>query len=246
MDPLTVMQAGVTNKVPVMMGLTETHFVFNQVSNMLHTPYLLKHLNHHWRKVFPLIFEYNKFYTNFSEESQNMISKQVRKFYFHGKSIDENQGEFLKQALSDRLFRSGMKQTIKLLAKHGPVYPFILASPKKSLNNGLPWIAGFDDGRSVLSNSMKTVMGYEKAVQAEKLLNIIQKLIVSFAKNKRPVDQTGGENPWNALDPSKISSQKPLMYYRIGLETTLVPEPFTAGVDFWEKTLRKAKKKNIG
>jgi hypothetical protein len=246
-DPLIAMQykSGVLNKVPVMMGVTENQDVFSHASHIFRNHSLLHELRKNWKQVFPIIFEYSKFHENFSRKSRKNVSKKVQKFYFHNEPTDEKQRESLKHALAGRLLNSGMKQSMLLLAKHETVFPFILGSAEASPTTQVAVDSKMNGPENILSQSLNTVTEFEKTARAHSVLRDIQRLIVSFANRRKPVAEYGRGIQWIPITGKETSGAEPLHYYHVGLETSRVPEPFTTSVDFWNKTILKARKREM-
>ncbi|CAG7820542.1 unnamed protein product, partial [Allacma fusca] len=121
-------KSGIQNNVPVLIGVTENEDIFKRVTYISAHPRVLRKMNLKWKKLFPILFEYNSYYVNFSSSVVNYISKQVRNFYFNGKDIDENNQDVLRRALADRIINYGMRKTVSLLARSVPVFPFLIDS----------------------------------------------------------------------------------------------------------------------
>ncbi|CAG7719488.1 unnamed protein product, partial [Allacma fusca] len=103
--------------------------------------------------------------------------------------------------------------------------------------------AAMDGSPNIVSNSLKMVSDYHQRTSADTLLKHIISLIASFARDKKPTAQWGSERAWEQVSASDVENHNLIKYYRIGEDTSLVTEPFTAGVDFWTTTFNAAMRK---
>lgn len=98
-----------------------------QNSDIFEHPKLLQELNEDWEKVLPISLQFDRVYTNFTDEQLLATSKKIRKYYFNDQPIAENNRQQLTNAYSDRLFNHGVRKCAVLIAEHSPVYLYQFA-----------------------------------------------------------------------------------------------------------------------
>lgn len=90
-------------------------------------PNLLQDLNENWTNVLPISLQFDRVYTNFTDEQLLNISTEIRKFYFNDQTISEDKRQQLTNVYSDRLFNQGVRKCAVLLSEHSPVYSYQFA-----------------------------------------------------------------------------------------------------------------------
>ena len=94
---------------------------------IIKNPLLLSDLNTNWTQIAPITLSYNE-RESLSQAELETIAGKIRKFYFQGVQIREENPQPIIDLYTDRLVAHGVRTTAVLQAqKGGEVYPFIFA-----------------------------------------------------------------------------------------------------------------------
>ncbi|KAG4071521.1 hypothetical protein HA402_011675 [Bradysia odoriphaga] len=245
-DPLKSLETGNYSRVPVIAGVVEDEGILLHSAYILEHPKLLQDLNEHWTNVLPISLQFDRVYTNFTDEQQLNISTEIRKFYFNNQTISEDNRQQLTNVYSDRLFNHGVRKCAVLLSEHSPVYSYQFAHNRGDYSI-LRWfnidkifgVSHVDELSFLFAESYALAPEFQKDSIAETVSKNFVKLWASFITNGYPTEFWGNQQKWEPISRDEREGKIPLKFYRMDADTSIIDEPFADRIEFWENILKE-------
>jgi len=115
---LKLLQEGKFKKLPWLLSQTQDEGLYPAAE--FYDDDMLKTIDERWRKLAPLLLDFNELSTNVNRKSQ--ISLKIQQFYLGNEKISKNTFKEFDDILSDRLFKHGAYKSIQLQSRFSPSY----------------------------------------------------------------------------------------------------------------------------
>lgn len=234
--PITLIQNGEFQKVPLITGVTTDEFA-QKAFFIVNNETLLKEFNEKWEEKAPIAFLYER-----KGDQSKVISKALKKFYFEDKPIDKSVLANLGQLYADSTVGFGVNRAVEIISENNDASTFYYKFSYQGRyshfytpdsNGTKPYgVVHHDDLIYLFYISKLFPLFKENSPKEVEMVNKLTILYANFAKYGTPIPTPNDRLDNVKWEPFTTKTQK---YLDIGNKLTVQEKLYEKRYAAWEK-----------